>query len=67
VFPGAQLFPVRARTVCRCDCAVSLLTGGIPNLRLDGLVVDLDAARCEFDADGGLAVEVEFVAGESRE
>ena len=35
-------------------------------MRLDGLVVDLDAASGEFDADGGLAVEVEFVAGETR-
>lgn len=49
------------------DGAVALLAGGIPDLRLDGLVVDLDAASGEFDADGGLAVEVEFVAGETRE
>ena len=49
------------------DGAVTLLTGGIPDLRLDGLVVDLDAASGELDADGGLAVEVEFVAGETRE
>ena len=49
------------------DGAVALLAGGIPDLRLDGLVVDLDAASGELDADGGLAVEVEFVAGETRE
>lgn len=49
------------------DGAVTLLAGGIPDLRLDGLVVDLDAASGELDADGGLAVEVEFVAGETRE
>ena len=49
------------------DGAVTLLAGRIPDLRLDGLVVDLDAASGEFDADGGLAVEVEFVAGETRE
>lgn len=39
----------------------------VPDLGLDGLGVDLDAAGCEFDADGGFAVEVEFVAGEARE
>ena len=27
----------------------------------------MNAARGELDADGGLAVEVEFVAGETRE
>jgi hypothetical protein len=49
------------------DCAVTLLAGGIPDLSLDGLVVNLDAASGELDANGGLAVEVEFVAGETRE
>jgi hypothetical protein len=43
------------------------LTRGIPDLSLDGLIVDLDAARGELDADRGLAVEVEFVSRESRE
>lgn len=46
---------------------VSFLAGGIPNLCLDGLGVDLDGARGEFDTDGGLGVEVELVAGESAE
>lgn len=49
------------------DGAVTLLAGGVPDLGLDGLVVDLNAAGRELDADGGLAVEVEFVAGETRE
>jgi len=49
------------------DCAVALLAGGIPDLGFDGLVVDLDAAGGKLDTDGGLAVEVEFVAGETRE
>ena len=53
--------------VCAGDCAVALLAGGIPDLSLDGLVVDLDAAGGELDADSGLAVEVGFVAGETRE
>ena len=53
--------------VCAGDCAVALLASGIPDLGLDGLVVDLDAASSELDADGGLAVEVEFVTGETRE
>jgi hypothetical protein len=56
-----------AAVVCRRDGAVALLAGGIPDLRLDGLVVDLNAASGELDANGGLAVEVEFVAGETRE
>jgi hypothetical protein len=38
------------------DGAVAFLPRRIPDLGLDGLVVDLDAAGCELDADGGLAV-----------
>jgi L-ascorbate metabolism protein UlaG (beta-lactamase superfamily) len=56
-----------ATVVSAGDGAVALLAGGIPDLSLDGLVVDLDAASSELHADGGLAVEVEFVAGETRE
>lgn len=50
-----------------CDGAVALLTGCVPDLGFDCFGVDLDAAGGEFDADGGLGVEVEFVAGESGE
>lgn len=57
----------RAAVVSAGDSTVALLAGGIPDLGLDGLVVDLDAAGGELDANGGLAVEVEFVAGETRE
>ena len=49
------------------DGTVAFLPGGVPDLRFDGLGVDLDGARGEFDADGRFAVEVEFVAGETRE
>lgn len=49
------------------DGAIALLARGIPNLSLDRLVVDLDAASGELDADRGLAVEVELVTGETRE
>jgi hypothetical protein len=49
------------------DGAIALLARRIPDLCFDGLVVDLDAAGRELDADSGLAVEVEFVAGEARE
>jgi len=43
------------------------LTGGVPNLGLDDLVVDVDAPGGELDADRGLGLEAELVAGESRE
>ena len=49
------------------DSSVAFLTRGVPDLSFDGLAVDLDAAGCEFDTDGGFAVEIEFVAGEARE
>ena len=40
----------------RGDGAVPLLTGGIPDLRLDRLGVDLDRSRGKLDADSGLGV-----------
>lgn len=56
-----------AAVVCGGDGAVSLLAGGIPDLSLDGLGVDLDGPGSEFDADGRLRVQVELVAGESAQ
>lgn len=53
--------------VGRGDGPVALLTRGIPNLRLDGLGVDLDGASRELDTDGRLGVQVELVAGESAQ
>jgi len=57
--------PDGAAVVGAGDGAVALLARRVPDLGLDGFGVDLDAAGCEFDADGGFAVEVEFVAGEA--
>lgn len=56
-----------ASVVGRGDGAVALLAGSIPNLRLDGLGVDLNGPRGEFDADSGLGVEVELVPSESTQ
>jgi hypothetical protein len=56
-----------ATVVSTGDGAVALLASGIPDLSLDGLVVDLNAASGELDADSGLAVQVEFIASETRE
>lgn len=46
--------PYCATIVRGRDRTVSLLAGGIPDLRLDRLRVNLDAARRELYADGGL-------------
>lgn len=56
-----------AAVVGRGDGAIAFLTRSVPDLGFDGLAVDLDAAGCEFDADGGLAVEIELVACEAGE
>lgn len=53
--------------VCGCDGTVSLLPGGIPDLRLDCLAVDGNASSSELDTDGRLGLEAELVSGESRE
>lgn len=56
-----------AAIVRRGDGTITLLSCRVPDLRLDRLSVDLDAAGGKFDADGGFGVEVEFVAGEAAE
>ena len=53
--------------ICRCYGAISLLAGGVPNLRLDCLCVDLDRSRGKFNSDGGLRVEIEFVTCEATQ
>jgi hypothetical protein len=56
-----------AAVVSRGDGAVTLLASGIPDLSLDGLVVDLDAACSKLDTDGRLRIKVELVAGETAQ
>lgn len=56
-----------ASVVSRGDGTVAFLTRRIPDLGFDGFGVDLDGSGCELDSDGGFAVEVKFVAGESGE
>ena len=46
---------------------IALLTCRIPDLGFDGFRVNLDGACGKFDADGGLAVQIEFVTGEAAE
>lgn len=43
-----------AAVVGRSDGTVAFLASSIPDLSLDGLVVDLDAACSELDTDGRL-------------
>lgn len=43
------------------------MAGGVPDLGLDGLVLDEEGTGLELDADGGLGVEAKLVAGESGE
>lgn len=56
-----------ASVVSGSDGAVSLLPRGIPDLRLDCLLVDLDRPGGKLDADGRLRVQVELVSRESTE
>ncbi len=46
----------RAPVVRACDSPVALLAGCVPDLRLDCLVVHLDASRGELNAYGRLAL-----------
>lgn len=53
--------------VSRSNSPVAFLTSGIPNLCLDGFGVDLDGSGCKLYSDGGLAIKVELVSGESAQ
>jgi hypothetical protein len=53
--------------VSRCDGTVAFLARRVPDLGLDRLGVDLDAARRKFYTNCGFAVQAEFVTCESRE
>lgn len=56
-----------ASVVSACDGAVAFLAGRVPDLGFDGFGIDLNGAGCKFDTDGGFRVQVEFIAGETRE
>ena len=43
------------------------LAGGVPNLGLDDLVVDMNTPGGELDANGGFGFEAELVLGETRQ
>jgi hypothetical protein len=43
------------------------LASGVPNLSLDDLVVNTDAAGGEFNPDGGLGLEAELILGKARQ
>lgn len=55
----------RASVVGGCNGSVALLASSIPDLRLDGLCVDLDRPSCKFDTNRRLGIEIEFVSRES--
>jgi hypothetical protein len=44
---------------------VPFLAGGVPNLGIDELAVDLERAGGELVADGGLGLEAKLVAREA--
>ena len=53
--------------VRRGNGTIALLSGRIPNLRLDKLVVlDLNRLGCEFDTNGTLRVLIELILRESE-
>ena len=57
----------RSTIVGRSDCAVSLLTCSVPDLRLDCLCVNLNRPCRKFNADRRFGIEVELVSSESAQ
>mmetsp|Transcript_7060 Transcript_7060/g.17241 ORF Transcript_7060/g.17241 Transcript_7060/m.17241 type:complete len:319 (+) Transcript_7060:1107-2063(+) len=62
-----QQGPDGSSVIGRRNCPIALLPGSVPDLCLDGLSLGLDRFSREFDANGTLGFEVEFVAGESTQ
>lgn len=58
---------VRALVVARGDGLEALLSGGVPNLKLDGLAVDLNGADLKVDTDRRHEVVCEHVVRESQQ
>lgn len=56
-----------ASVVCGGNGSVSLLSCGIPNLRLDRLCINLDRSCRKLHTNGTLRVEVELVASKSAQ
>jgi hypothetical protein len=54
-----------APVICRCDGAIALLAGCIPDLSFSGFGIDLNAPGCEFNTDGGFGVQIEFISSKS--
>lgn len=57
----------RAAVVGRSDCAVSLLTCSVPDLRLDRLCVNLNRPCGKLNADRRLGIQIEFISSESTQ
>lgn len=55
-----------AAVVCRGNGAETFLAGGVPDLQLDTLTVELDGPYLEVDADGGDEGGGEGVFAESQ-
>lgn len=53
--------------VGRGNSPVAFLTSSIPNLCLDSFGINLDGSGCKLHSYSGLAIEVEFVSGESAQ
>ncbi len=58
---------VCALVIAAGDRLEALLAGGVPNLQLDGLAVNLDGADLEVDSDGGHEVVSEDIVCESEQ
>lgn len=55
---------MRASVVCAGHRPVPLLSGSIPNLNFDCLVIDYNGFGSEFDSNGGFGLEVKLVFSE---
>lgn len=48
------------------DGPIALLAGGVPDLGLNGLAVDLDSAVGKLHANGRLAFHIKLITGEAH-
>jgi len=57
---------LRMKKVGKRKVRVPFLAGSVPDLSLNGLVIDEQSARLKFNTDGGLGVQAELVPRKPR-
>ena len=62
-----QYYPIGTPVVCICNCSISLLSGGVPNLKFNLFFHVSYASKPKIDPDSGYVVLIEFIICEPHQ